>query len=76
MIVDVLKLGAGILLSLVALYGMVMVVGGFGIIISPGDFRTAAVRRFGTVFTLVSLAVMLLALTGATWLVRGTLSAP
>ena len=55
---------------------MVMVVGGFGIIISPGDFRTAAVRRFGTVFTLVSLAVMLLALTGATWLVRGTLSAP
>ena len=76
MIVDVLKLGGGILLSLVALFGMVMVVGGFGIIISPGDFKTARVRRFGTVFTIISLAVMVLALTGATWLIRSTLAAP
>ncbi len=76
MIVDVLKLGGGAVLSLVALFGMVMVVGGFGIILSPGDSRTTAVRRFGTVFTIISLAVMILALTGAIWLIRGTLAAP
>jgi hypothetical protein len=76
MIVDVLRLGCGILLALVALYGMVMVVGGFGIIISPGDSRAGAVRRFGTVFTIISLVVMILSLSGAVWLMRGVLAAP
>ncbi len=76
MFVDVLKLGGGAILSMVALFGMVMVVGGFGIILSPGDSRAAAVRRFGTIFTLISLGVMTFALTGAVWLIRSTVAAP